>query len=127
ADRAVLSVIRARLGGRLRHAFTGGAPIFPEVADFMDDLGVALYQGYGLTEASPVVSIERPGARRRGSVGKPLDGVVVRCEGTEEPPAEILVEGPSVMVGYHDRPAETAAMLSEGVLRTGDLGYLDAD
>ena len=83
ADRLVLSTVRARFGGRLRCAFSGGAALDNEVAEFMEDLGITVYDGYGLTEASSVVSINTPEARRIGSVGKPLAGVRIEVDTAE--------------------------------------------
>ncbi len=131
ADRLVFSAVRARFGGKLRFAFSGGAALSPDVARFLDDLGITVYEGYGLTEGGPVVSTNRPGAHRIGSVGRPLAGVEVRIDHaeTDDPDdGEIIVHGPGVMLGYHQRPDETArARMAGGGLRTGDLGRLDAD
>jgi long-chain acyl-CoA synthetase len=138
-DRAVFSKVRATLGGRLRWAIAGGAALSPDVAEFIDALGIAVYEGYGLTETSPVISVNTELARRIGSVGRPLPGVRVevwqesggapssegerpRCDG------EIVVYGPNVMQQYYGRPEETRQTLTaDGGLRTGDLGYLDED
>jgi long-chain acyl-CoA synthetase len=122
-------------GGRLRYAFTGSAAISTQVIEFIDALGIEVYEGYGLTEASPVVTTNYPGARRFGSVGKALPGVRLAIDTAAagdprvgERVGEIVVHGPNVMRGYHDRPDETAAALTaDGGLRTGDLGYLDGD
>jgi long-chain acyl-CoA synthetase len=131
AQRLVFSAIRDRFGGKLRYAFSGGAALAKEVAQFIDDLGITVFEGYGLTEASPVVSTNRPGARRIGSVGKPLDGVRVTIDHTESDDpddGEIVVYGPNVMAGYWQRPeATTQAFSEDGGLRTGDLGRIDAD
>jgi long-chain acyl-CoA synthetase len=92
---------------------------------------VSVYEGYGLTETSPVVSANVPGQRKFGSVGKPLPGVrvVIDRSATDDPEqGEIVVSGPNVMRGYHNRREETKGVLSEGgALRTGDIGYLDED
>lgn len=131
ADRLVFSAIRARFGGKLRFAFSGGAALSTEVARFIDDLGITVYEGYGLTEAGPVVSTNRPGAHRIGSVGRPLAGVSVSIDHaeTDDPDdGEIIVRGPSVMLGYHARPDEnTRSRSADGGLRTGDIGRLDGD
>ena len=134
-DRLVFAKIRQRFGGRLRFAVSGAAALEREVAEFIQALGIQVYEGYGLTETSPVVSANVPGAHKLGSVGKPLPGVKVVIDRAASPASadasaegEIVVYGPNVMVGYHNRPEETRAMLSsDGGLRTGDLGYLDAD
>jgi long-chain acyl-CoA synthetase len=131
ADRLVFARIHRGLGGRLRYAISASASLSPEVAQFVDALGIELYEGYGLTETSPAVSFNRPGARKLGSVGRVLPGVRVRIDETsgERPgEGEIIVYGPNVMKGYHDRPDENArAFTEDGGLRTGDLGRLDED
>jgi long-chain acyl-CoA synthetase len=131
ADRLVFSKVRGRLGGRLRYAISGAAALATEVAEFVHAIGVDVYEGYGLTEASPIVSANTPAARRVGSVGRPIEGVRVAIDRShsEDPKlGEIVVHGPNVTRGYHDRPAESAVLFTpDGGLRTGDLGYLDAD
>ncbi|HEX6242822.1 MAG TPA: long-chain fatty acid--CoA ligase, partial [Polyangiales bacterium] len=130
-DRLVFERIRARLGGRVRYAVSGGAPLSPEVAEFVDSIGITLYEGYGLTECSPIVSANWPGARRLGSVGKPLPRVRVHIDhsaGSNSRDGEIVVHGPNVMRGYYNLPEETAHVMTEdGGLRTGDLGYIDRE
>ncbi|MGH9751364.1 MAG: AMP-dependent synthetase/ligase [Blastocatellia bacterium] len=128
ADTLVYSKLRAALGGRVRALVSGGAPLAPELARFFYGAGMPIYQGYGLTESSPVISCNTPRANRLGSVGKPIPGVSVRL--AED--GEILASGPNIMRGYYNRPAETEEALetdAEGQiwLRTGDIGYLDAD
>ena len=97
----------------------------------MDAVGVEVHEGYGLTETSPTVTANRPGARRIGSVGRPIRGVRVEVDTrvTGDPRVgEIVVHGPGVMRGYHGLPEETARVIAEdGGLRTGDLGYVDDD
>jgi long-chain acyl-CoA synthetase len=132
ADRLVFAKLRARFGGRLRFAVSGAAALAREAAELMDALGITVYEGYGLTETSPVVTANVPGARKLGSVGRPLPGVRVvidRSVAAGHPDhGEIVVYGPNVMQGYHNRPDETRAMFTaDGGLRTGDLGYLDGD
>jgi long-chain acyl-CoA synthetase len=130
-DKLVFERIRAQLGGRVRYAVCGGAALSTEVAEFVDSIGITLYEGYGLTEASPIVSANWPGARRLGSVGKPLPHVRVVIDhsvGANSRDGEIVVYGPNVMCGYHNLPEETAqVVMPDGGLRTGDLGYLDKD
>jgi long-chain acyl-CoA synthetase len=128
ADALVYSKLRIALGGRVRALVSGGAPLAPEIARFFYGAGMPIYQGYGLTESSPVIACNTLRANRLGSVGKPIPGVSVRI--AED--GEILASGPNVMRGYYNRPAETGEALetdSEGRvwLRTGDVGYLDAD
>jgi long-chain acyl-CoA synthetase len=120
--RRVFAAVHAQLGGRLRAFICGGAPLDREVADFFERLGVQVYEGYGLTETSPVVAVNGPGARRPGTVGRPLPGVRVRIEA-----GEVLTAGPHVMRGYYRRPEVTAEVFDGEWLRTGDLGELDAD
>jgi long-chain acyl-CoA synthetase len=128
ADALVYSKLREALGGRVRALVSGGAPLAPELARFFYGAGMPIYQGYGLTESSPVIACNTPRANRLGSVGKPIPGVSVRI--AED--GEILAWGPNVMCGYYNRPAETVEALetdAEGRvwLRTGDVGHLDAD
>ncbi len=122
-ERLVRRKVRARFGGRLRAAMSGGARLEPEVWRFYLGLGIELLQGYGQTEAGPVISANTTGALRVGSVGRPLAGVEVRIAGD----GEILVRGDLVMDGYWGRPDETRAVLHDGWLHTGDIGALDAD
>jgi long-chain acyl-CoA synthetase len=122
-DRLVRRRVRARFGGRLRAAVSGGARLEPEVGSFFLGLGVALLQGYGQTEAGPVIAVNAPGATRIETVGRPLRGVELRIAAD----GEILVRGDLVMLGYWGRPDETAAAMQEGWLHTGDIGELDAD
>ncbi|WP_044235478.1 AMP-dependent synthetase/ligase [Chondromyces apiculatus] len=129
ANKVVFAKIRQKFGGRLKYAMSGGAALSREVAEFIDSLGIKVFEGYGLTETSPIVTANRPGAHRLGSVGKLLDGVTVIIDKTEtnDPrQGEIIVRGPNVMQGYHNRPDENAAVFTEDKsFRTGDLGYLD--
>ncbi|HEY5956747.1 MAG TPA: long-chain fatty acid--CoA ligase [Polyangiaceae bacterium] len=129
ANRLLFAKVRDRVGGCLRFTICGSAALSREVAEFVSALGIELYEGYGLTEASPVVSVNTPTCRRFGSVGPPLPGVTVQIDRGvtgDERHGEILVRGPNVMQGYFGRPDETAeAITQDGALRTGDLGYLD--
>lgn len=127
----LFAAIRRKLGGRLRYAISASATLSHEVAEFIDALGIELYEGYGLTETSPVVTMNRPGRRKMGSVGLPIKDVrIVIDESFGDSPGvgEIIVYGPNVMKGYHARPEENArAFTADGGLRTGDLGKLDRD
>jgi long-chain acyl-CoA synthetase len=124
ADRVVYSKIREAVGGRMRAFISGGGPLSRELAEFFWGVGVPVYQGYGLTETSPVVSANGPNANRVGSVGKPIRHVDVRI--AED--GEIFVHGPCVMRGYYENPEETRAVISrDGWLATGDIGRVDAD
>jgi long-chain acyl-CoA synthetase len=113
-----------RLGGRLRLLVSGGAPLAAEIAEFFYSSGILILEGYGLTETSPVVSVNRPGAYRFGSVGKALDNVRVRIAQD----GEISVKAPSVMMGYwHQEDATKEVLSDDGWLATGDIGALDQD
>ncbi|MBK5274182.1 MAG: long-chain fatty acid--CoA ligase [Desulfuromonadales bacterium] len=116
-DRLVAQRIRTFLGGRLRLAISGGAPLSPEITRFFISLGLNLLQGYGLTETSPVVSVNGLSDNRPETVGPPLAGVEVMIGAN----SELLVRGPSVMSGYWRNPAASAAVIDrEGWLHTGD-------
>ena len=123
ADRLVYSKFRAGTGGRLRIVLSGGAPLSKDLAEFFWTVGIPIYQGYGLTETSPVLTTNFP-ANRVGSSGKPIANVQLRI--AED--GEILAKGPCVMQGYFKNPEATREVLSEdGWFRTGDIGYLDKD
>ncbi len=130
-DKLVFEKVRARFGGNLEYAFSGGAAISREVAEFIDSLGILVYEGYGLTETSPIATANWPGARKIGSVGKPLPGVRVEIDRqvTGDPKhGEIIIYGHNVMKGYHGLPEENDKVFTaDGGFRTGDMGYLDED
>src|SRR5207247_350956 len=115
--------VRARFGGRLKAMISGGAPLNPEIGSFFLALGVELLQGYGQTEAAPVVACNPPNRIRIDTVGPPLDGVEVRI--AED--GEILVAGDNVMKGYWNDPEATSRTPADGGLDTGDIGHRDAD
>jgi long-chain acyl-CoA synthetase len=121
-DALVYKKMRAGLGGNLRIAISGSAPLDPNLAAFLLNIGIPIYEGYGLTEASPVISCNYPGHRKLGTVGMAFPGVEVKI-GDD---GEILARGPNVMKGYHNKPAETADVIDRmGWLHTGDLGHID--
>jgi long-chain acyl-CoA synthetase len=123
ANALVYKKIRVGMGGRLRLISSGGAPLSKELAEFFWAVGVPIYQGYGLTETSPIVSTNYP-VNRVGSSGKPIPNVQVRI--AED--GEILVKGPCIMQGYYKNPDATREVLTEdGWFSTGDIGFLDDD
>ncbi|MBK9304267.1 MAG: AMP-binding protein [bacterium] len=119
----MLRRLRDLMGGPKSVLSAGGAPLATEIENFFLATGLLICQGYGLTETAPMIACNAPAACRFGTVGRPIDGVEVRI--SDE--GEILVRGPNVTAGYHNRPAETAAALRDGWLHTGDVGHLDAD
>ncbi|HEU4821313.1 MAG TPA: AMP-binding protein, partial [Qipengyuania sp.] len=121
-DRLLRPKVRRRFGGRMKAMVSGGAPLNPEVGIFFESMGLTMLQGYGQTEAGPVVSCNRPAAGiAMASVGPPMRGVEVRI--AED--GEILVRGELVMHGYWHNRAETERTIKDGWLHTGDIGHLD--
>ncbi|MEE9935987.1 MAG: long-chain fatty acid--CoA ligase [Deltaproteobacteria bacterium] len=132
ADKIVFSKIREKLGGRVMGAMTGSAAMNPEIGHFFFDIGLPVYDCYGLTETSPAATMNASFAYRLGSVGRAIDKVriVIDSSVVEEgaTDGEIIIYGPNVMKGYHNRPEDTAAaMTPDGGFRTGDRGRLDKD
>lgn len=122
-EKALRPKIRAKFGGRIKAMVSGGAPLNPEVGNFFDAMGLTMLQGYGQTEAGPVISCNRPRVGlKMDTVGPPLRGVEVRI--AED--GEILVRGELVMHGYWRNDAETARTLKDGWLHTGDIGHIDS-
>jgi long-chain acyl-CoA synthetase len=123
ADKLVYKKIRAGTGGKLRMVFSGGAPLSKELAEFFWAVGIPIYQGYGLTETSPILTSNYP-QNRSGSSGRPIPNVLIRI--AED--GEILAKGPCVMQGYYKGQDATREVIDEeGWFHTGDIGYLDAD
>ena len=124
----VFRQVHAALGGRLRLAVSGGSALPHRVAEFFNDIGIPLLEGYGLTEAAPVLSVARPDETLQvGAVGKPLNGVEVKLVPATGSIGQIVARGPNVMAGYYRNEAATAEALSDGWLHTGDLGRFDDD
>lgn len=122
-ERLVRQKVRKRFGGQLRYFVSGGAALNPKISEFFQGLGVGILQGYGQTEASPVISVNRPGDERADTVGPNLPGVEVRLSEA----GELLVRGANVMTGYWNDPQSTSAALIDGWLHTGDLAEIDSD
>jgi long-chain acyl-CoA synthetase len=124
ASKLVYSKVREAFGGRVRIFVSGGAPLGIDTARWFAAAGIALWEGYGLTETSPVIALNTPIHHRMGSVGVPLSNIELKF--AED--GELLVRGPSVFAGYWHKPAATAECLdSHGWFRTGDIAHLDAD
>ena len=124
ADALVLSKIRRRFGGRIRFLISGSAALDPELARWFHAVGILVLEGYGLTETSAGSCFNTPTALRFGTVGRPLPGT----EATIAQGGELLLRGPGVMEGYHNRPEATAEALdADGWMHTGDIGEIDAD
>jgi long-chain acyl-CoA synthetase len=123
-DRLVYSKLRAAVGGQVRYAVSGGAPLGERLGHFFRGAGITVLEGYGLTESSAAATANRPGRQKIGTVGLPLPGVTVRIADD----GEILISGPNVFAGYWHNEAATAETLdAEGWLLTGDIGELDED
>lgn len=123
ADRLVFKKVRAAFGGRVRFFITGAAPIALEILEFFWAAGLPVYEAYGMTEATVITHINRPGAARLGSVGRIIEPMEQRIAAD----GEILMRGPFVFKGYYKNEEATAATVVDGWLHTGDIGSLDAD
>jgi len=123
-DRLIYKKIRHVFGGKLRLAVSGGASIHERILHFYNNIGICLIEGYGMTETSPVISVNLPGTTKIGTVGRPIDGVTVNIA----PDNEICVKGENVTPGYWNNDEATRALFDEdGWMRTGDLGRMDSD
>jgi long-chain acyl-CoA synthetase len=124
ADRLVYSKVKARLGGRLRAAISGGAPLAKEIAEFFHALDILVLEGYGQTEETTASNVNRPHWFKFGTVGPAIPGIQV--ETAED--GEILIKGPTVFAGYYkDEEATRAVLPGDGWLHTGDVGVIDED
>jgi long-chain acyl-CoA synthetase len=123
ADRVVYRRVHERLGGRMRYFVSGGGPLSREIAEIFGCMGVKICEGYGLTESSPTICVNRLEGIKYGTVGPPVPGVEVKI--AED--GEILTRGRLVMKGYYGREQETAEAIVDGWLRTGDIGVIDED
>jgi long-chain acyl-CoA synthetase len=123
ADRLVFSKVRARMGGKVRFFVSGSAALSQEVAEWFDNAGLVIYEGYGLTETSAFTFVNRPHNYTFGTVGAPAFGTEVKIADD----GEILVKGPGVMQGYHNLPEQTAEVFTDDWFHTGDIGEVSAD
>jgi long-chain acyl-CoA synthetase len=124
ADKLVYSKVREAFGGRVKVFVSGGAPLGIDLANWFASMGIALWEGYGLTETSPLIALNTPVSQRLGTVGKILSNLDLRLADD----GELLVRGPSIFVGYWEKPAANAeAFDADGWFHTGDIGQIDAD
>jgi len=123
ADKLVFSKLREKMGGRLKFFISGGAALPRSLGEFFFSVGIKILEGYGLTETSPVIAVNRENDFKFGTVGKPIEGVEVKIAKD----GEILVHGPNVMKGYYNKKKETEEVFSDGWFHTGDLGVFDAE
>ena len=124
AKKLVFGKIGEAFGGQVRIFISGGAPLGVDTAGWFADTGIVILEGYGLTETSPVIALNYPGAHRIGTVGKPLENVECRIAAD----GELEVKGPSIFVGYWNKDHETReAFTADGFFKTGDIGKIDAD
>lgn len=124
ADKLIYSKVREAFGGRVRVWVSGGAPLGIDTAKWFASAGIAVWEGYGLTETSPVIALNNPDVHRMGAVGKPLSNIDLKLADD----GELLVRGPSIFIGYWNKPAANAECIdAEGWFRTGDIAHIDDD
>lgn len=124
--RKLFSIVHKKFGGKIRFFVSGGAAIDPELLKNFDLMGFTIYQGYGLSESSPILTCNYPKNNRLGAAGKAIPGVEIKIAGSE-PVGEILAFGPNIMKGYYKRKELASRVVVNGWLHTGDVGYLDED
>jgi len=122
-DKLVYGKLRAALGGRVRWAVSGGAPLGPRLGHFFRGIGLTVLEGYGLTETTAASTVSTPGMMKIGTVGRPLPGVSIRIADD----GEVLIKGGQVFAGYYNNESATADALRDGWFSTGDIGELDED
>lgn len=121
-SRKLFSMVHKKFGGSIKYLVSGGAPIDPAIVQFFVDLGFEVLEGYGMTETAPMITFTRPGRIKPGVPGQLLPGIRIKFIDNE-----IVVSGANVMKGYYNKPEETAKVLNNGWLHTGDLGFMDAE
>ncbi len=119
-SRKLFNTVHKKFGGNIKYLVSGGAPIDPVIVQFFIDLGFEVLEGYGMTETAPMITFTRPGSIKPGVPGQLLPGIRIKFVDNE-----IVVSGANVMKGYYHKPEETAKVLNNGWLHTGDLGYMD--
>lgn len=126
--RKLFKDIISQMGGQLKYIISGGAPLSPAVSKGFTDLGIEIYQGYGLTETSPVLAAENKGHIRAGSIGRPMPAVQIDFKDKDEDGmGELCAKAPNVMLGYYKNEELTNEVIVDGWFHTGDLGYMDKD
>lgn len=124
--RKIFKDVHAQLGGNLRYVISGASALDPVAAEGFDAMGILAYQGYGMTEASPCIAAETAMEHKAGSIGRGMPGIEVAIDNpNEDGIGELIARGPNVMLGYYENEKETAKVIQDGWLHTGDLAYVD--